>query len=74
MNNRCTSFVIPVKTDKKTGFFLELKKISLKDLKKNSQIIVYSNSEITGREEINAQYIEVFPPPPLPPTLAPAGR
>lgn len=63
-----------VKTDKNTGFFLELKKISLNDLKKNAQITVYSNSEITGREEINAQYVEVLPPPPLPPTIAPAGR
>ncbi|MBI4973065.1 hypothetical protein HZC27_00430 [Candidatus Roizmanbacteria bacterium] len=63
-----------VKTNKNTGFFMELKKISLNDLKKNSQIIVYSNGEITGREDINAQYIEVLPPPPLPPTLAPEGR
>lgn len=63
-----------VKTDKNTKFFLELKKVGLNDLKKNSQIIVYSNSEITGREEINAQYVEMLPPPPLPPTMAPAGK
>lgn len=63
-----------VKTDKNTKFFLELKKVGLNDLKKNAQIIVYSNSEITGREEIMAAYVEMLPPPPLPPTMAPAGK
>lgn len=58
-----------VKTNKNTAFFLLLRKITLSDLKKNSQITVYSPTEITGRANITAQYVEVVyePPPALPP-------
>ena len=55
-----------VKTNKNTGFFLELKKISLSDLKKNTRITVYSPVEMTGKGDITAQYVEVLPEPPPP--------